>query len=382
MRKKLVVLLMLPVLVFFSCNGDLLIDAVPKAAEEVVPPPTMSEIYNRGIWMVGGQSAYDETGPAFNLISQIDIYDPVTNAWYANVTELPVPVTYAGVAAYQGKLYVAGGFDSLGANTKAVQVFDTATGAWTTAADIDAANRANFDLMARDGYLYATAGTTGNHSAAYANADFWRKYNIQTNIWAAATDSNSYMNAQVTNAFGIFQFLGGRTSVTAVANAADGYIGLGSAADALTSGTVEAPALRVGAGFGFYYASGGTGFLLLAGGFTANMTGVNGNYLYHNNTTPLTSMTNTLYYLRAPFEGVAWTLVPTALPQAVASLEGIVVDGLYYLFGGIKSPTTPVGVAEMWKLDLAGFPASPVQVEPGPDMPIGRFGHKAVRMIP
>lgn len=103
-----------------SCNGDLLFTPVAlQVAQPPLPPPSWEEVANRGIWLVGGQQG---NYPGANVVAQIDVFDPVTMTWYPNVATLPTPVTFAGVTAYQGKLYVAGGFNSTGVNVNTLQI--------------------------------------------------------------------------------------------------------------------------------------------------------------------------------------------------------------------------------------------------------------------
>ncbi len=39
----------------------------------------------------------------------IDLYDPVTDIWYENVTTVPTPRAYSGIVSLNGKIYVIGG---------------------------------------------------------------------------------------------------------------------------------------------------------------------------------------------------------------------------------------------------------------------------------
>ncbi len=366
-------------LALLGCNGNLLYVPFEEPEPLAVTPPTWEELVNRGIWIVGGQQA-NYTSP--NLVAQIDLFDPITETWYPSVTTLPTPVTFAGVAAHKGKIYVAGGFNATGANTNALQIFDTVTQIWTTGANLPAV-RANFDLVPSAGYLYGTAGTTAaNYNTAFANASNWVFYNTSTNAWTGPTAFTTfYESGMALLVYGLIHQFGGRSSNTNIASTHFGFIPNAATAGETTT-TAEIPIGRVGSAVGFYANSLGTGYILVAGGINANLTGTPTAYIFNGNTANQTILTNLIWYLRAPFEApAAWVAAGASLPFPVAMIQGAVANNKFYMFGGTKSLPTPNATDESWVLDLKGFPNAPTSIRALPPMPVARFGHKAVMMV-
>lgn len=362
-----------------GCNGNLLFVPFEEAESLAVSPPTWEELVERGIWIVGGQQANFTSS---NMVAQIDLFDPVTMSWYPNVTTLPTPVTFAGVAAYQGKIYVAGGFNTTGANTNALQIFDTTTQTWTTGANMPTV-RANFDLLASGGYLYGTAGTNAaNYNTGFLNASSWIFYNIGTNAWTGPTAYTTfYESGQALLVYGLIHQFGGRSAAATIANTHYGFTP-NSATAAETTATAEIAIARIGAATGFYANAQGTGYILVAGGINTNLTGTPTAYIFNNNSATQTVLTNYIVYLRAPFEAPsAWTSAGASLPYPITMIQGAVANNKFFLFGGTKSLPIPNATDEAWVLNLKGFPNAPTSIQALPSMPVARYGHKAVRMI-
>ena len=88
--------------------------------------------------------------------SALDAYDPATDTW-TSLPPMPTPREGAGVAAVNGRIYVAGGNVAGGASTNAVEVFDPIGGTWSAGTPLPAA-RAHFSLVVAGGRLYAVGG--------------------------------------------------------------------------------------------------------------------------------------------------------------------------------------------------------------------------------
>jgi hypothetical protein len=132
----------------------------------------------RGIWIVGGAANLDGSG----IYSQLDLYDPVTDTWYANAAAgasgTYTPTVHNSVASVKGKLYVLGGAVSGPAVTASVFEYDIAANAWRTMANIGGG--AGTPLMgsavyvhANNIYLIGGTGTTvtGGVSTAHLRFD-------------------------------------------------------------------------------------------------------------------------------------------------------------------------------------------------------------------
>ena len=106
------------------------------------------------IYVVGGFG-----GSPFDPVvggAGVDCFDARTGTW-AIAADLPVGVHHPGVAALDGRIYVAGGYTDAGAATAALWAYDPAADAWEARAEMPTA-RGALGLAALDGRLYAVGG--------------------------------------------------------------------------------------------------------------------------------------------------------------------------------------------------------------------------------
>jgi N-acetylneuraminic acid mutarotase len=82
---------------------------------------------NGRIYVAGG---WDSTG---NPVPQLEIYDPATDSW-SQGTSMPTGLAASGVAVYNARLYVIGGCDAVNCGHTNVQVYDPAANSWSAAA--------------------------------------------------------------------------------------------------------------------------------------------------------------------------------------------------------------------------------------------------------
>jgi hypothetical protein len=75
--------------------------------------------------------------------------------------ERPLPRSYHAAAVVNGKIYVMGGAGADNKPVGGVQVYDPATGSWSTRANMPTA-RALFGASAVGGTIYAVGGTTSS----------------------------------------------------------------------------------------------------------------------------------------------------------------------------------------------------------------------------
>jgi hypothetical protein len=117
------------------------------------------DILRRSLWVLGG------IGNGFISISQIDLFDPVTNVWYPQVTHIPTPRMYSGITSYDGKIYVIGGI--LGGNTTGIsEEYDPITGVWRTLSPMPASIQGGLALAGEDAiYVFGGSATTTTASA-------------------------------------------------------------------------------------------------------------------------------------------------------------------------------------------------------------------------
>jgi len=365
-------------LLIASCNGNLLND--PDFDQEITPPgTTMTEILLRSIWLVGGVSGSNYATP----ISEIDCFDPVTGTWYPSVTSLPTPVSFAGVAGVNGKLYVFGGFDASGNVQIAVHIYDVATQTWSLGSTTGWAARACLDATHFNGDIYLFGGVTGNATvnwAAPAVGASHYAYSIAGNSWANKTGQAARSDVCGLVYGGNIHYLGGRSAAATCATTHEAYLPLSNA----LSGNTETvlPVGRSGMLSVLYTTGAGAPYIITAGGVTGTITGVTGCFPIYGTSVTACNPTSLVKYIAAPFsEGPAWTSGSTPLPQALAFADGVVCLNRLYIFGGTNSANTASpasGSTNAFYADLSSFPV--ISWTNIPDMPPGRgrYGHQAV----
>jgi N-acetylneuraminic acid mutarotase len=292
-------------------------------------PPTAAQ-KARGVWIVGGISGSAVT----STVGAIDLYDPVNNTWYANVasaaTGTYVPVSFAAYAAYNGKLYVFGGFDNTGTVRNLVQIYTISTNTWTTGAVMPQA-RANIFATVLNGYIYILGGTTANATSAYAvtytppaGCTSTIEYNVAGNTWVytkiafgtAGSERFSYAYD------GIVYNLGGRTAAATLALTHDGLIPFTVTqpvnGELDGTGTVEVAmsAARTGFTGGFYKPSANPGFVYLVGGVSGTFVGTPACFI--NSGTTSAALINTVQFMHYPFAAPRTWVTGVSYPVSIA----------------------------------------------------------------
>ena len=134
----------------------------------------------------------------------VEIYDPDTGSWTTG-TPLPTARSSAAVAAINGKIFVAGGFN--GEILGTLDIYDPVTDTWSRGADMPVA-RSDASAVAAGGKLYVIGGTDGVTGPVPGPADhderpgpevFWGRndgwfgsnllsvYDPATNTWSDLT---------------------------------------------------------------------------------------------------------------------------------------------------------------------------------------------------
>lgn len=335
--------------------------------------PTRSQ-KQRGIWLVGGLSGASIS----TAISQIDLYDPVTDTWYPNIASGAsgtfTPVSFASVAATNGKIYVIGGFKSDGTVSNLVQIYDVATNSWSLGSSTGFTARANIGSFLYNNKIYILAGTTGNATNAWVSSAGNQVYDIASDTWSApggVVPSSSERYGVVLE--GVCYFMGGRTAAATVTNAHDGYI---VATNQLTTGFTEVvlASARTGNAVALYQRQGYPAMIITIGGFSA-ITGTTGNYVFQGTTT--TTPLNYAGYILYPFVApVGWNSFTNQYPLALGFAAAIVYNDYLFVFGGATSHSSG-GSSAAYKIDLTGLPGSSWNAVQA--MPVARFGHGAVK---
>jgi len=222
--------------------------------------------YNGYLYVVGG---YDSGGHTDSIVSYAPINaDGSLGTW--NDSSLPTGSISASVAAYNGYLYVAGGYPGGGTPTDAVIYAqlnaDGAIGAWQTTVSLGTAV-ARAGGVAYNGYLYVVDGDTGSNTAT--STVQYAKINPAGTTVPFTVSSNTFSTARddvcSTTYNGHIYAIGGSTDDASTASNIVQYATLNtSTGDASGwSATTSLPAARAQAGCVAW-----NGHLYVAGGWT------------------------------------------------------------------------------------------------------------------
>jgi len=153
------------------------------------------------LYVAGGQTA-DSVPTVYDQASR---YDYTTNTW-SNVAPLPVPLGQASVGAWNGKIYVAGGFIGGTSVTNALRIYDIATNTWTIGANMPTSPGVEAAAGAVvNGKFYVMGGDDFTNGL---NSNFI--YDIATNTWSTgATLPDSRTNTYGTAYNGLIYVYGG-----------------------------------------------------------------------------------------------------------------------------------------------------------------------------
>src|SRR6266496_2516279 len=126
------------------------------------------------LYAAGGQTA-DAVPTLYNQVSR---YDYTTNTW-SNVAPLPVALGQGTIGAWNGKIYVAGGFIGGTSVTNALRIYDIASNTWTSGANMPTSPGVEAAAGAVwQGKFYVMGGDDFNNAL---NTNFIN--DIATNTW-------------------------------------------------------------------------------------------------------------------------------------------------------------------------------------------------------
>jgi N-acetylneuraminic acid mutarotase len=138
---------------------------------------------NGKIYIIGGFPKCGESA-----YGTVDAYDPATNEWTENVTELSFPRYKLTASVVNGKIYVIGGQSGRNPQESViysrVDVYDPSKNSWTTAADMPTARR---DLRSEviDGKIYVFGGRQYGEGLTTTEM-----YDPETETWCTRADMN------------------------------------------------------------------------------------------------------------------------------------------------------------------------------------------------
>ncbi len=168
-----------------------------------------SAVYNGYLYLIGGR------GPGGNDVSYAPINSNGTVGAWSDTTTLPANRLYPATVAYNGKMYVYGGYTS---GTSALNTVlyaninsDGTLGSWTSASNNMASTACRFGWTGYNGYLYAVGGATGtvasycgNSSSTMTNTLQYAPILANGDVGAWTTSANTFTNARKDPGFAIY----------------------------------------------------------------------------------------------------------------------------------------------------------------------------------
>ncbi|WP_442792019.1 S8 family serine peptidase [Micromonospora sp. NBC_01796] len=234
------------------------------------------------------------------------VYDPESNAW-SNLPDLPTGRGKSAAAVADDKIYLLGGWSESGAPVTTVDVFDPATGAWSTLDATNPAARAAAGTAVIDGKVYLVGGCADGGCTPSDNVVVFDPASGSFTTGAKYPHSVAWMSC---GGIGSSAYCAG--GVAGGTSYKDGF-SYDPAADAWTA----LPELPIDL-WGSQYAAAG-GLLVIAGGVTGNSSGLT------NRTVAYDPATN------------AWQALPNV---GFPVYRGALACGAYKL-GGAPAPGTP-----------------------------------------
>ncbi|MEO0232737.1 MAG: kelch repeat-containing protein [candidate division WOR-3 bacterium] len=134
---------------------------------------------NDKIYMIGGRPS----GGAGSIVPYIYRYDPVTDSWETNLTDMPGARGWIQGGYWNGKIYVPGGYTNSGTNSNTLYIYDIASNLWTTGPNLPEARMA-YGLAVWNGNIYVIGGVNPGLNGGTQTVF---RYNVSSNQWTQAT---------------------------------------------------------------------------------------------------------------------------------------------------------------------------------------------------
>jgi hypothetical protein len=373
-------------------------ESVAQTSPDVEPTAAQKA---RGIWLIGGLS-----GSTINTtVGSVDLYDPVPTTGYplgrcfssAASTSGYTPVSFAAYAAYSGKLYVFGGYNSSGTVLNTVQIYDIATDSWSPGATMPTP-RANIYATTLNGKIYTLSGSQADATTAWAGAPAptgvcYEYTPGAPGSWTIKTGYTATNNTErFSYAYGSTLYsIGGRSAAAAVAAIAhDGYIpSLSNVTGTTELAMTTAPSVARTGIAGVVSAPASYDHALVVIGGISAITNTTGGFINF----PITAsgtMSSLVQYLEYPFAApAAWNSASNAYPGTGIAFGAAVYtnatgsDRIYYFGGTTVLGSSAAGSFSVRWIDPPQPPATWASSwTSSADMhaTIGRWGHGAVTL--
>jgi N-acetylneuraminic acid mutarotase len=150
--------------------------------------PPWTEIANYPVSIMDNAAGYDTaTGKVYSIagfngsanIASSYVYDPASQQW-SQIADAPQALEAPAGAFINGKMYVAGGWDSNGNATSTVYAYDPSANSWSQVASLPTALTA-MATTALHGQLYVVGGCTTGFCSPTSNAVY--RYDPGSNAW-------------------------------------------------------------------------------------------------------------------------------------------------------------------------------------------------------
>lgn len=341
----------------------------PPPPEEPIGTELIREdVKQRGIWILGGISS---DGSA---LTQVDLYDPVEDYWYSYVTDIPTARSYAGIVSFNQKIYVMGGLVS-GSVVKTVEEFDTSSQTWRTLEDMPVGLQGMLAGAGNDA-IYIIGGSITS-SAANSTPNVVYKFipnDGGDGTWYTITAGSAIperIDLSGCSTGGNIYFNGGRYTDGSAQLDSDAYIPSGNSTTSITEANLSVSTFGAAAACyrpdsdGPYSTDSPTMFII--GGSTLTDTSQPPSAINPTNRFD--------YYLTPPNTNTMNTgnVLPVSLYYPAVEISHD--NRELYVFGGAETVNTPS--SKVYSISIV-TPSIATWVTETNEMPIARFGHKAV----
>lgn len=140
---------------------------------QVAPMPF--PLSDRAATVVGGKIyVFGGCHDYFTLVSDVDVYDPVTDTWSDAPADLSAPrSTFYTVAAKGGKIFAIGGWDGVTAGLTTNDIYDVAKNRWSSGTPMPTP-RAEAGSVSHGGRIYVLGGAQPHSGLSVAAVEAYK----------------------------------------------------------------------------------------------------------------------------------------------------------------------------------------------------------------
>lgn len=131
------------------------------------------------LYLAGGRLSGGPGGTFAPLIAEVDVYDFATGTW-TTAPDLPTPRAAASVAAFQDELYVIGGEigtdlqgNAVNDAVKTTEAYHPATGSWSTKSDLITERHGTQAIVSGDGIHVAAGSSSQGGGGKMKNMEYY-----------------------------------------------------------------------------------------------------------------------------------------------------------------------------------------------------------------